>query len=1178
MSDSRSSSAAAGTSGAKSTNTTGSKWFQRYTKAHEAALGIKMITPRVKETDASSPHALVASTTVDLPLNDLKVYLGLVRDEKGVQKPNVVTMSQYYKDYIGSFGFTIDTAVTANNRHLDVEHHTKPKIMRDGGLVAQASTVVALPAPSKHEEKGQVRFEPATNPTPEQLARKRGTVTMGFRKTGPNMYEPIKLQLLERHEKSIKELEAKIYAIQDEIEKLDAGAVAPGASGAVAADSKELQRNLNALELEHEKISQNVNSYKLDQSALTSPANIVPSATASIMTATEVPNEVFAAFAANRSNKDVKVALDKISNDSILLLIGTLRCEPKFVPAPTYTPPLSYNGGHARTTFGGGTGPRNSYTLGVKLLSGRTFSVMVGPTDSVAALKQRIFEREGVPPQRQNLLVGGRQLQPDTRALSEYALKPGDMVYVTAGLRGQSVPEPMPVKSAPTRSATLGGADAVRADIKSISIASGSQDQADRALLDVADNKRTYGTDDSGDRLILDDLRLAFVQGLILRDETRAYARAKRNANDLMALNLAEIYHDVFEKMFELQPKFLAKLIFEFAIEIQRELALWGDSSPYHTLKVTSHNRATASATPDNFRNAQQLSTEQKAQLASYDSSIAMAMQRMFTINGVDADVKTAQGRGLFAKSIMQKAGLPALLDAGVVHPSVVLVDTGEIVTQVDLPTLSREQHEAIVKYYQNVCPGLIVAHTLNVSTPKNPTSLYLDAQILLQQMPTLFDGVTVNTIRLAKRKRRDDKSELESGFGDKKAAVSVDAQATPLSDAVLLDDIQAMSNRLNEEYENLRLYGQDRLKLVAYRHLALSQVKGLLGDYKGKNPDLVAIHTALQMLPDVKAEIIAGELTSYSVAAAAEVTEVVFTAVKSTLAALKAKTQPSGLLASLQSVFGFGEDKKNQPQALLLSAFKDAKSAITFLTQKMPTEAAARIDYVKQYAKVAHLWNKDHNVLQVLNRDVLLESALLDAENAIHVFTSPLHHQFDPAHILQIYQAHRNNSWFAFKVNNPRNIESATRLVVVCGDVKLCAELAKDAALLKLFNIQTAAFDDKAVVPPVAAAPNPHHLFARNPEVVKQDCLKYFLEMNVDPYEVLGVATDEKVTKEKVIAKHNARVLPGFGVALTSERLHMLCKAKELAFIFIDNPTVRAEFLTALEQPLVLNFVNRGL
>jgi Ubiquitin family len=51
----------------------------------------------------------------------------------------------------------------------------------------------------------------------------------------------------------------------------------------------------------------------------------------------------------------------------------------------------------------------------------------------VGALKQRIFEREGIPPQRQNLLVMGKLLQPDTRGLHEYSLKAGDMVYVTAG-------------------------------------------------------------------------------------------------------------------------------------------------------------------------------------------------------------------------------------------------------------------------------------------------------------------------------------------------------------------------------------------------------------------------------------------------------------------------------------------------------------------------------------------------------------------------------------------------------------------------------------------------------------------------------------------------------------------------------------------------------------------------
>ena len=54
---------------------------------------------------------------------------------------------------------------------------------------------------------------------------------------------------------------------------------------------------------------------------------------------------------------------------------------------------------------------RNAFTVGVKLLSGKSFSVMVQPTDPVAALKQRIFEREAIPPQRQNLIVMGKLLQ-----------------------------------------------------------------------------------------------------------------------------------------------------------------------------------------------------------------------------------------------------------------------------------------------------------------------------------------------------------------------------------------------------------------------------------------------------------------------------------------------------------------------------------------------------------------------------------------------------------------------------------------------------------------------------------------------------------------------------------------------------------------------------------------------
>jgi Ubiquitin family len=75
------------------------------------------------------------------------------------------------------------------------------------------------------------------------------------------------------------------------------------------------------------------------------------------------------------------------------------------------------------------------YALIVKLRNGKTFSLMMGQLATVSALKQRIFEREGIPPDKQNLMLGGQSLQPKTKKLLEFSIRPGDIVRVTELIR-----------------------------------------------------------------------------------------------------------------------------------------------------------------------------------------------------------------------------------------------------------------------------------------------------------------------------------------------------------------------------------------------------------------------------------------------------------------------------------------------------------------------------------------------------------------------------------------------------------------------------------------------------------------------------------------------------------------------------------------------------------------------
>ncbi len=74
--------------------------------------------------------------------------------------------------------------------------------------------------------------------------------------------------------------------------------------------------------------------------------------------------------------------------------------------------------------------------LGIILKNGKQFPLPFIPNETVGALKKRIFENKGPSPERQNLLVAGRLLQPDTRSIAEYALKPDDVVYISSGTRG----------------------------------------------------------------------------------------------------------------------------------------------------------------------------------------------------------------------------------------------------------------------------------------------------------------------------------------------------------------------------------------------------------------------------------------------------------------------------------------------------------------------------------------------------------------------------------------------------------------------------------------------------------------------------------------------------------------------------------------------------------------------